>query len=58
MPDYVGGMMWLSGEPGWCFVSKSVGDWHCVKRPGFWQLEQETDGQGTLVKADWATSHG
>ena len=29
--DYVDGLLRLGGEPGWCFVSKSIGEWLCVK---------------------------
>ena len=29
---YVGRLLQLGGEPGWCFVSKSVGEQLCVKR--------------------------
>ena len=28
---YVDGLLQLGGEPGWCFVSKSIGEWLCVK---------------------------
>ena len=30
----------------------------CKGRPGCGQLEQEPDGQGALMEAGWATSHG
>ena len=28
---YVGGLLRLVGEPGWCFVSKFLAEWLCVK---------------------------
>ena len=31
MQDCVGGLLRLGGEPGWCFVLKSVGERLCVK---------------------------
>ena len=31
MQGYGGGLLELGGEPGWCFVSKSVGERLCVK---------------------------
>ena len=24
---FISGLLWLGGESGWCFVSKSIGDW-------------------------------
>ena len=29
--DYADGLLRLGGEPGWCFVSKSIGEWLCLK---------------------------
>ena len=31
MKGYVGGLLGLVGEPGWCFVSKFLAEWLCVK---------------------------
>ena len=28
---YGGGLLWLGGQPGWCFVLKSVAEQLCVK---------------------------
>ena len=28
---YVGGLLRLGGKPGWCFVSKPIGEQLCVK---------------------------
>ena len=55
MQGCVGGLLWLGGEPGRCFVSKTA---LCKGGPGCGQLEQEFDGQGALMEVRWAASHG
>ena len=53
------GLCWWTVAAKWCFVSKFVGQWLCVKGdlPGYGQLKQEPDGLGVLMEALVATYH-